>query len=182
MGLYDFKSDALHARFYGWLYDVDVTNYKTICPYFWKYVLTIIFLPIILPFIIIVKGALAVFMYLEDYNDELLRKMDPNELSDKKRIIKFLLVTFIVLGFCYLGKDDFDLIKILTVIIAMICGLAIFVAGIFIGALIEMGYKKTIKGSKAEEKMSIVGDMISSTYHKYCHRLTWDKEKNEIVN
>jgi hypothetical protein len=48
--MYTFKKDSWHVRFYKWLYDTNpIYKFKTMCPYFWSYVLTIIFLPVILP-------------------------------------------------------------------------------------------------------------------------------------
>lgn len=47
--LYTFKKNAWHILFFNWIWNTDVvSNYKTFCPYFWQYVLTILFLPIIL--------------------------------------------------------------------------------------------------------------------------------------
>ena len=46
--MYKLKTTSVAARFYEWIWKTDVTKFKTMCPYFWKYVLTIIFLPLIL--------------------------------------------------------------------------------------------------------------------------------------
>jgi hypothetical protein len=49
--MYNFSKNSWHVRFYKWLYDIDVTTkFKTMCPYFWSYVLTFLFLPFILFF------------------------------------------------------------------------------------------------------------------------------------
>lgn len=46
--MYKLNPNSLTSRFYSWLWDVDVRKFRNMCPYFWKYVLTIIFLPFLL--------------------------------------------------------------------------------------------------------------------------------------
>ena len=49
MKLYSFKKTSWHVRFFKWIFDVNPVNrYKTMCPYFWTYVLIFLFLPLIL--------------------------------------------------------------------------------------------------------------------------------------
>ena len=46
--LYDFSKNAWHVKFFKWMWNVDPTiRYKTMCPYFWQYVGSIIILPFI---------------------------------------------------------------------------------------------------------------------------------------
>ena len=47
--MYQLNKQSIFAKFFSWLWDTDVANFKTMCPYFWGYVVTILFLPIILP-------------------------------------------------------------------------------------------------------------------------------------
>ena len=46
--MYQLNTQSLSSRFYSWVWNTEVTKFKTMCPYFWKYVLTILFLPVIL--------------------------------------------------------------------------------------------------------------------------------------
>lgn len=46
--MYKLNTNSLSARFYSWVWNTEVTKFKTMCAYFWKYVLTILFLPVIL--------------------------------------------------------------------------------------------------------------------------------------
>lgn len=49
MKLYTFSKTSWHVKFYKWLYGTNpVDTFNTMCPYFWTYVLTFIFLPLIL--------------------------------------------------------------------------------------------------------------------------------------
>jgi len=50
--LYTFNKRSNHVQFFKWLWGVDPTErYKTMCPYFWSYVVTIL----IVPFLIIIR-------------------------------------------------------------------------------------------------------------------------------
>lgn len=49
--MYKLNSKSKLIRFYNWLWNTDATKYKTMCPFAWGYLCTII----ILPFILLVK-------------------------------------------------------------------------------------------------------------------------------
>lgn len=42
--MYKLNKNSRSARFYKWVWNKDVTEYKNMCPYFWKYVATLIFI------------------------------------------------------------------------------------------------------------------------------------------
>ena len=47
--MYTFNKNSFHVKFFQWLWGVNpVYRYKTMCPYFWQYVGTILILPLIL--------------------------------------------------------------------------------------------------------------------------------------
>ncbi len=47
--LYNFSKNSNHVKLFKWLWNVDPTKtFKSMCPYFWSYVATILILPIIL--------------------------------------------------------------------------------------------------------------------------------------
>jgi ABC-type multidrug transport system fused ATPase/permease subunit len=47
--LYSFSKNAWHVQFFKWMWNVDpVDKYKTMCPYFWQFIGSIIILPIII--------------------------------------------------------------------------------------------------------------------------------------
>lgn len=46
--MYLLKKDSITSRFYSFIWDKDVTDFKTMCPYFWSYFATIVFLPLLL--------------------------------------------------------------------------------------------------------------------------------------
>lgn len=45
---YNLKQQSNISKFYAWIWNTDVTKNKTMCAYFWKYILTITFLPLII--------------------------------------------------------------------------------------------------------------------------------------
>jgi hypothetical protein len=47
--MYKLNKKSIFVRFYNWMWLTDATNLKTMCPYSWGYVLTILLLPIALP-------------------------------------------------------------------------------------------------------------------------------------
>lgn len=54
--LFTFSASGAPARFFYWLYDVKPRDaFKGMCPYFWSYVLTFLFIWIILPIVLFVK-------------------------------------------------------------------------------------------------------------------------------
>lgn len=76
--LYDFNKNIWHAKFFEWMWDVNpVYRFKTMCPYFWQFVGSII----ILPLIIVVKIINVLFKsltkwidnYTDRYADRILR-------------------------------------------------------------------------------------------------------------
>jgi hypothetical protein len=54
--MYKLNKFSWSARFFEWVWNTDVEKFKSMCPYFWSYVLTLVFLPIILVF----KGLYAI--------------------------------------------------------------------------------------------------------------------------
>jgi len=74
--MYTFKKTSWHVRFYKWLFDKDPTTiYKSMCPYFWTYVLIFISLPLILLIKLLGKKGNQFLNWLEEYKREKRNKM-----------------------------------------------------------------------------------------------------------
>lgn len=68
MKLYTFSKNAWHVRFFKWLFGQDPTQrYKTMCPYFWTYVLILLFLPLILVIKLFGKWGTQFLAWVKDY-------------------------------------------------------------------------------------------------------------------
>lgn len=76
MKLYTFKKTSWHVRFFEWLFGVNpVHRYKTMCPYFWTYVVVFLTLPLILLVKMFGKGGTRFLNYLKDYKENRRLKM-----------------------------------------------------------------------------------------------------------
>lgn len=74
--IYKFSKDSNHVKFFKWLLNIDpVKSYKTMCPYFWTYVLVVITLPVLL----VVKAVRSF------YNSKWYKKLR-NRKNEKRRL------------------------------------------------------------------------------------------------
>ena len=80
--LYTFNKRSNHVQFFKWLWGVDPTHrYKTMCPYFWSYVVTIL----ILPFLILIR----VFgTWGQDFNKWMLTYRQEQIAKKKKEFLE----------------------------------------------------------------------------------------------
>lgn len=77
--MYTFKKNSWHVRFYKWLFDNDPTKiYKSMCPYFWTYVVIFLTLPFILLFRIGGKKGKQFSSWLESHQRDKRNKMIEN--------------------------------------------------------------------------------------------------------
>lgn len=68
--LYTFKKTSWHVKLFTWIYgESPVKIYKSMCPYFWTYVLTLIFLPFILIFKLFNKSSKKILNNLRTYKE-----------------------------------------------------------------------------------------------------------------
>lgn len=75
MNLYTFSTKSWHVRFFKWLFNQDPTcSYKTMCPYFWTYVLIFTFLPLILLIKLFGKGGTKFLAWTKDYKHNKTQK------------------------------------------------------------------------------------------------------------
>jgi len=92
--LYNFNKDAWHVKFFLWIYGINpVYRFKSMCPYFWSYVLTILFLPLILVIKLFGKSGTKFMNYLHEYKNNkynkryklfLIKYNNPSILTDKE--------------------------------------------------------------------------------------------------
>lgn len=75
MNLYTFSKKSWHVRLFKWIFNEDPTEkYKTMCPYFWTYVLIILFFPLILIIKLFGKFGTKLLVYLKEYKSKLKTK------------------------------------------------------------------------------------------------------------
>lgn len=91
--MYNLKSSSLYSRFYSWIWNTDVTKFKTMCPYFWRYVLTILFLPLIL----LLKPIISLIP--KNYKDIIIKITKTKEIDNINQIMNSICVIVIFLVF-----------------------------------------------------------------------------------
>lgn len=178
--MYKLNKESVTVKFYEWIWNTKITKFKTMCPYFWKYVLTIIFLPIIL----ICKGVFRilpesekvnrVFNYIEEskFGDGLKVVTKPSRFWDViGNIFKWLFFMFagliIVSGvlvacisFWNNPKEGFLSIGIIALLCLIIVGIT------YLFTDYDMMHK-------IGTPFRFVGNMISSLYHNMCPLIIW---------
>lgn len=74
--LYTFSKRSWHVRFFKWIFNSDPTEmYKTMCPYFWTYVVVMMFLPLILIVKLFGKGGSKLLNDARTYRDRKEKKL-----------------------------------------------------------------------------------------------------------
>jgi len=87
--LYNFKKGSNHVKFFKWIWGVDPTDrYNTMCPYFWSYVATIIFLPIILLFKVLGGAGNSINLKLLNYKNNRSKKLKEGLVSKIEALSK----------------------------------------------------------------------------------------------
>jgi len=89
--LYDLSANSNHVKLFKWLWGVDPSiKYKTMCPYFWAFVGSILILPIILAVKLVIWLIKPIATYyttysqkqIDDYINGLCFKLDSNAYTD----------------------------------------------------------------------------------------------------
>ena len=82
--LYTFKKNAWHVRLFKWLYGTDPTQtFNTMCPYFWSWVFTVFFFPLILFVKLFGKAGNRLLSNVESY------KRDRRDAQEKRFVEKY---------------------------------------------------------------------------------------------
>jgi hypothetical protein len=75
MKLYTFKKTSWHVRFYKWMFGSNPTHtYKTMCPYFWTYVVVFLTLPLILLVKLSGKAGTRFLNWTKDYKRNRIKR------------------------------------------------------------------------------------------------------------
>lgn len=92
---YNFSKNSNHVKFFKWMWNVDPTvRFKTMCPYFWQYIGSIIILPIILLYkllsVIMTPISASVYKLTEEKErnqfDELMLLISNPDLTPEEEI------------------------------------------------------------------------------------------------
>lgn len=182
--MYKLNKNSLTSRFYSWVWEEDVTEFKNMCPYFWGYVLTILLLPIIL----FVKGLMCLY-------DRLFSKIPVKSPIKEKHVDKILDAVDKVASYRsfwdYVGKF-FKWLFFGALLIVAVCASVMFVillihdpinmlAAIGVVAIfflviwlsIWLLFEKNL-ASKIWSFFKLVGNMAYGLYKNMCPLIQWE--------
>lgn len=189
--MYNLNSDSKAAKFYEWLWNTDVKDFKSMCPYFWAYVITILILPIIL----IIKGIYRclpkenkVFDAIDYVVDSKLGKATVNFADDIAKHTNFWTkvgtflkwVFFILLGALVLA----GFVGLTMVVIHYTIETLAFIGGIclstgFVYLIVHLFTEYNIGKNISSffivvwSPFKLFGNMIHNLYKKSCPIINW---------
>lgn len=182
--MYNLNSHSNSAKFFNWIWHKDVTEYKTMCPYFWNYVLTILFIVPILVVKLIIgvfprKSIVKVQNYiaynkLGDLTENIVEAISSkvNFWSKVGNVFKWLFFGLIgIFLIAFLGFIIYNFIVYPLETFAFIGVITFFVGVVF---LIIYLFSEYDLGSKIAYPFKLFGDMVSSLYHKACPLIKWN--------
>jgi|694.fasta_scaffold60087_10 hypothetical protein len=186
--MYNLNKQSRTAKFYEWVWNTDVTKFKTMCPFTWSYIFTILF---IVPILII-----KLLAYLLNKSTQSL-----NISADNINPPKVFVNAYNYLGqqdklWYYLGK----IVKWLFIISASIFilvflsyiiyewynhpmegfaifGIVILIASIVI--LIAYMFAETPLLDYIAMPFKFIGRTISDLYHNVCPLIKWENKTND---
>ena len=174
--MYKLNQKSNSAKFYEWVWKTKVTNFKTMCPYFWGYVITITLLPLIL--------LLKFIYYLLPAKKTLNKGVDYIAHSDVGEVVGGV---FKPNMFWYVVGKFIKWLFITLVSIVLIAGLIGLLYNfylyplkglVFIGAIAVLVFALYVFieiGSKLLYPFKLIGNMIYSLYKNVCPIIKWEK-------
>ena len=181
--MYNLKSTSLSSRFYSWIWNTEISNFKTMCPYFWSYVLTIIFLPLIL----IIKGLVSLlpkskkvdkaldYVAGSKFGDLASKIFKPSRFRDflgsACKWVFFIFVGAFILFMLYaigfaVYKDPFGVI---LVVFSVVGGASILILIVYLFSEYDLF-------SKIAYPFKLFGNMIYSLYKNMCPLIKWENK------
>jgi hypothetical protein len=185
--MWKLKNKSILAKFFKWVWNKEPSDYKSMCLYFWQYVMTIIFLPVILA----AKICIFLLSLLPAKNK---RKQAVNWVANSKvgdacgatadylfTVNKFWRGVEVTLKFTFF-------LVVALIIVAVLCKLvAVFINDpwfcfailgmICLGIAIVIGivalFTTTNIGKILWSPFRLFGTMVSSFYNNWCPRIEW---------
>ena len=179
--MYELKTTSVSARFYSWIWKTEITKFKTMCPYFWKYILTVLFLPLIL-----VAKVLAYFIPAKnkinkgfDYVSDSKLGQTVSTLTSPSRfwdtigsVLKWLfIIVMSSLALSLIGIIIYELYTNTLKALAFIGGMSIMI--LLLTLLIYLFSEKNL-GQILLSPFKLIGNMVYSLYKKVCPLIKWE--------
>tara|TARA_R110001632_G_scaffold220683_1_gene350774 strand:- start:355 stop:879 length:525 start_codon:yes stop_codon:yes gene_type:complete len=174
--MYNLKTTSLSSRFYSWIWNTEISKFKTMCPYFWSYVLTII----LLPFLLVAKGLIKVLPESKKINKAVdyvaeSKIFKPSRFWDVLgTIVKwifFIFVGLILLALvyalvCITIEEPFEML--------LAVGLGVGILAILI-LTVHLFYEYSLL-SKIAHPFKLFGNMVYSLYKNVCPLIKWEEK------
>lgn len=163
--MFTLSNSSKSTRFYNWLWKTDAKKFKTMCPYFWRYTLSIISLPLILIFRPVLsenrigKSHQSVLSEKTNYRLEIL-------FNIVALILCLVAIIAVVVVFCVALYKGFLLDMLIEVGLAIIALFVIFCVCNFLTSSGKIA-------RKIKQPFIFLGNMIYSLYKKKCPLIKW---------
>tara|TARA_R110000803_G_scaffold22101_1_gene55163 strand:- start:34 stop:561 length:528 start_codon:yes stop_codon:yes gene_type:complete len=175
--MYRLKQTSVTSKFYQWIWMTEVTKFKTMCPYFWKYTLTIVFLPLILPLKLIA-------MVLPKSE----RMSNIAGYVGKSKVVKATSYLFEPNAFWNSLGFIFKWLFIITISVVLISGVSMLLYGFYINPIGGLAFTGAISiilmtlylffhyevFETIWRPFKLFGNMVYSLYKKVCPLISWN--------
>ena len=191
--MYKLNKNSNASKFYSWIWSTDVSKFKTMCPYFWRYVLTILLLPIAL----FIKLIDMFAEYLLTRPSKTRRSVKTPRLirsvgnkikniSKQPKVVYYANKAGSILAFTLLG--GIGLFLLAGIVYAAFMHTLEFLASIgattlLVGAVIgvvhlaasyNIGKPFVVTGKAIAFPFRVTGNMISAIYKNICPIIKWE--------
>ena len=190
--MYKLNKNSNASKFYSWIWNTDVSKFKTMCPYFWRYVLTILFLPVILFckyfFLLIEKVFNYIFgtkpikkpkavQYIGNKIDDVTE--NPKVRYYANRVGNIAGITTLIL----IGLGALTLILYSAIMYPLEFLAAIGATTLLVGAVIgvvhlaasyNIGKPFVVTGKAIAFPFRVTGNMIGAVYKNLCPIIKWE--------
>ena len=172
--MYNLKTTSLSSRFYSWIWNTEISKFKTMCPYFWSYVLTII----LLPFLLVAKGLIKVLPESKKIN-KAIDYVAESKIFKPSRFWDVLGTIVKWIFFIFVGLILLALVYSLVCItienpFEMLLSIALGVVGVTIFVSIVYLFTEYSLLSKIAHPFKLFGNMIYSLYKNVCPLIKWE--------
>lgn len=185
--MYTLNKTSMTSKFYSWVWNKDVTEFKNMCPYFWGYVLTVIFLPLIIlwKFVshIMPKGKRAKSVYSKVSNSKPVIAME-KAFDWVSSFDRFWGVVNTVFKWCFFSFVALLVIaSLILLVITLIEKPMEVLAFISIASIVCVGvvvfvylFAEKNLGKILWSPFKFVGNMVYSLYKNMCPLIVWNNK------
>jgi hypothetical protein len=186
--MYNLNKESKTAKFYEWVWDTDVTKFKTMCPYTWSYIFTILFIvPILLiKFLVYLfnKSTQSLNISADNINPPqfFVNTYEYFERQDKLwyysgKVVKWLFVIMAsIIILINVSMIIYEWYKYPIEGFAIFGIIILFLSIVFL--IVYMSVKTPLLDYIAMP-FKFIGRTISDLYHNVCPLIKWENKTND---